>query len=808
MFPPPDVVVNEVASTGVPNICAADDYIELLNRSPSISDVSGWFLRDDSNATFTIPTNTTIAPNGYVLFCRSQFPFGIGNSDTITLYDPSNTVVSSSGKLLGAGTSTSTFSRRPNGNFSYTKPSPNAENIFFSPLFGTIFVNEVAPTAVSGVCNGADYIELFNKDSTASFNLSGFLLYDSAGPASTNAYRFPDTTALLAPNEARLLCGDATFAFGINGLDTITLIDANGELVSTTGTMLDLDSAISTFQLSSDQSVYLYGTPSPGAANTIAAIPKVVINEVADKAVIAGCNGTDYIELYNEGTAAADVSNFRLRDDANATFIIPNNTIITAFGYKLFCQSDFLFGIGGNDTVTLYSTADVAVATTGALGGLGSTTLTYSRRPNGAYAYTKPSPNAVNVFFSPLADIIYVNEVANTAVLGICNGQDYIEIINTGATPVNLSGFLLHDDNGPNGVEPFLFPSNFSLLSAGEIRLLCGDSPGNFQFGIGGDDTITLLDSSRDLVSTTGALTGGGSATLTYQRTASNTYQYAPPTPGAANFVAAGGNPVLNEISPSGSSFTNVCGGGPYIEILNDAFAALDLAGYVLNVGTGNYTFPVGTNIASGAFSVFCQSTTFSLTINANATITIANSTGFVVSSSGKIGGNNARPSAIDLTWARVVDLINPSAPFTPFYQYSINPTPGQANIFSFDPITQPRQPCGKQARPLAPINDYVFKELLKPDLGRNPEFSGGTFDPRTCNNLVVGDEGNLNEVSIINSTATLIRTIPVFGGSRDTEGVCFWYNDSTGESKVVITDERDRSGKLYVSSERVANVD
>ena len=101
-----------------------------------------------------------------------------------------------------------------------------------------------------------------------------------------------------------------------------------------------------------------------------------------------------------------------------------------------------------------------------------------------------------------------------------------------------------------------------------------------------------------------------------------------------------------------------------------------------------------------------------------------------------------------------------------------------------------------------------MFKELLKPDLGRNPEFSGGTFDPRTCNNLVVGDEGNLNEVSIMNSTATLIRTIPVFGGSRDTEGVCFWYNDSTGESKVVITDERDRSGKLYISSERVANVD
>ena len=800
VFPLPDVVVNEVASTGNPTVCTSTDYIELLNRSPSTSDISGWILRDDTNATFTIPTNTTIEPNGYLVFCQSQFVFGIGGSDTITLYNPSNVAVSSSGKLTGGGSLTSTFSRRPNGNYSYTKPSPNAINIFFSPLFGSIFVNEVASTAVSGICSAQDYIELINVNSTTSFNLTGFILHDDNGPTDTDAYKFPDTTLLLAPNEVRLLCGQSTFLYGINGEDTITLIDVNEELISTTGKMLNLATATSTFQLSSDRTGYLYGTPSPGLSNTIAAAPKIVINEVADKAVPAGCNGTDYIELFNEGTGPADISNYRLRDDnpSNMPFIIPNNTIIPPLGYRLFCESQFIFGISGGDTITLFNTSDIAVATTGPLIGLGSTTLTYSRRPNGNYAYTKPSPNAVNVFFSPLSDIVFVNEVANTGVTGVCAGEDWVEIINTGATAVNLSGFLLHDDAGPNGTEPFLFPANFSVLSAGEIRLLCGDSPGNFQFGIGGSDTITLLDSNRDVVSTTGALLNLGTSTLTYQRTSNNTYQYASPTPGVSNFVASGGKPVINEIAPGGTTSVSVCGGGPYIEILNDAFSGLNLTGYVLIIsGMGNYTFPAGSSIASGALSVFCQSTSYTLTINSNDTVAIADVTGTVVSTSGPIGGNSTRPNAKDLIWARAVDLINPTAPFTPFYQYSVNPTPGAANVFSFDPAVLPRQPCGIQAGPLAPLSEYMFAELLQLNLGsRNPEFSGGTLDPRTCHSLVVGDEGNLNEVSVNNSTATLLRTFPVIGGSTDTEGICFWYNDLTGESKAVIADERDRSGK------------
>jgi hypothetical protein len=561
------------------------------------------------------------------------------------------------------------------------------------------------------------------------------------------------------------------------------------------------------------------------------------VNEVSSAGTFNTCGGTataggaDWVELQNRAATSIDITNFTLYDDNGPTspakYTFPSGTVLPANGFLLLCQNaagSFTFGIGGNDIITLANRNGTEVSTTGRMTtGLGTNTNTIQLRDDGiTYSYAPATPNAVNVFpqtpvtapvTAPVSapgtvpvsapvtalviNTVFVNEVANTAVAGVCNAQDWVELINTGPSAVNLSGFILHDNRGPDNAEAFIFPSNFTIL-AGQIILLCGSSPGNFVFGINAVDTVTLLDRNRNLLSTTGALPGFGTGTSTYQRTSNNTYQYASPTPGLANFVTFVGIPVINEIAPNGTSIRSVCGGGPYIEILNDASVGLDLNGYVLSIGSaGTYTFPVGSLIANGAFSVFCQNETYLLPIGASDTVTIRNQTGSIVSSSGQIGGNNTRPNAIDLTWSRVVDLIKPSAPFTPFYQYSLNPTPNKPNVFSFAPIALPRQACGIQAGPLGPLKDYFFKELFALDLGRNPEFSGGTFDPRTCNNLVVGDEGNLNEIAYVNSTVSLLRTFPIIGGSTDTEGICFWYNELTMESKVVITDERDRSRTL-----------
>ena len=659
---------------------------------------------------------------------------------------------------------------------------------------------------------GADWVELRNLD-PSSVNITGYRMYDDAGASSPTTYVFPAGSSMSA-GEIRLLCrltsGVGTFTYGIGGSDRITLADSTGSVLSTTGTLTGQGTSTITIQRTDDGLSYLYGPATPGLPNVFAS-PNVVINEVADKGVFNTCNGTatlggsDYIELFNNSTSPANISGWKLQDDSANVFIIPSGTVIGANAFLLYCQNSpgsFTFGIGGTDTITLFDSLNVQVSTTGVLLNLGTASSTFSRRPNGNFSYTVPSPGAVNVFFSPLAGVVYINEVANTAVAGVCGGEDWIELINTGASQVNVSGFLLHDDNGPTGSDAFTFPSG-SSINPGEIRLLCGDSIGSFQFGIGGDDTITLLDVTREVVSTTGKLQNLGTATSTYQRIANQSYVYGPPSPGMANLLSSVSVPVLNEIAPAGTNISTQCGGNPYVEVLNAGFQLLDLSGFVLakgNASTDKYVFPNNVTILVNAFAVFCQGLSFNFSIGFNDTITISSPSSQILSTTGTIGGVAPLPNTVGLTWSRVVDLINTTSPFTPFYRYSMNPTPGKANVFSFTPQQLPLKPCGKQSSPFANLTDYQFVELTNLNVGRNPELSGGAFDGRTCTHLVIGDEGNLNELSFgLNASVTLVQSVPVIGGSGDTEGTCFWYDQNI--AKIVIVDERDRSGELSNTS-------
>jgi Lamin Tail Domain len=679
-------------------------------------------------------------------------------------------------------------------------------------------VNEVSDAGTFNTCGGnatvagADWVELQNRGSS-SVNITGYRMYDDAGASSPTTYVFP-AGSIMDAGEIRVLCRFAagvggTFTYGIGGNDQITLANSSGSVLSTTGTLTGQGTTTVTIQLTNDGLSYLYAPATPGAPNAFARID-VVVNEVADKGALNTCGGTaatggsDYIELLNNSPTPADISGWKLQDDTPNTFVIPNGTIVAPNGFLLYCQNavgSFTFGIGGTDTISLFNLLNVRVSTTGVLLNLGTPSLTYSRRPNGNYSYTVPSPGTVNVFFSPLTGVIFINEVADKAVPGVCNGEDWVELINTGSTQVNLTGFLLHDDNGPTGPNAYTFPSG-SFMSAGEIRLFCGNSAGNFQFGIGGDDTITLLDRSQAVVSTTGKLQSLGSATFTYQLNSNNMYVYGPPSPGSVNTVSSVVAPVLNEVAPAGTNIPAQCGGNPYVEVLNAGFQTLDLAGYVLSKGSlpsEKYVFPVNSTISVNAFALFCRGLSFNFSIGFNDTLTISSPSAVILSTTGAIGGLSPLPNTVGLTWSRVIDLINTTFPFTPFYKYSRDPTPGTANVFPFTPQRIPLQPCGVQSSPYANLTDYQFMELSNLNVDRNPELSGGTFDGRTCTHLVIGDEGTLNELTVgSNSTVSLIRSIPVIGGSRDTEAVCFWYDQIVGE-KLVIADERDRSGKPFM---------
>ena len=104
------IVINEINYNSSDSF-NPDDWVEIYNNSNDIIDLSLWLLKDENDDhIFTIPSNTMILPNQYIIFCQDtirfteHFPnvdyyygdlgFGLsGGSDHIRLFDPAGSLV-------------------------------------------------------------------------------------------------------------------------------------------------------------------------------------------------------------------------------------------------------------------------------------------------------------------------------------------------------------------------------------------------------------------------------------------------------------------------------------------------------------------------------------------------------------------------------------------------------------------------------------------------------------------------------------------------------------------------------------------
>jgi len=138
------------------------------------------------------------------------------------------------------------------------------------PALGSVRVNEVSDKGSAGVCAGEDWVELFNPGSAA-VNLSGYKLHDDKGPGDDLAFTFPPADVIGAGSYL-LLCTKAASrpAFKIGGDDTVTLLDAAGNVVSTSGQLQDLGEVNMTWAYASESGNFQYtNRPTPGASNVI-----------------------------------------------------------------------------------------------------------------------------------------------------------------------------------------------------------------------------------------------------------------------------------------------------------------------------------------------------------------------------------------------------------------------------------------------------------------------------------------------------------------------------------------------------------
>jgi hypothetical protein len=285
-------------------------------------------------------------------------------------------------------------------------------------------------------------------------------------------------------------------------------------------------------------------TPPPG---------NIVLNEIAadnQASVQNGGNFPDWLEIYNSGTNATNISNWSLSDSGNArSFVFSNNTTIAAGGYLVvWCDTatnapglhtGFSLAKSG-DQVFLY---DANTNRVDAISfGQQITDLSLGR-VNGLWQLTIPTTNAPNVAATlDVSTNVSINEWLTTGA------TNWIELFNRSFNaPIALKGFYLATSNSLFQMNALSF-----LAPRGFIQLFVTNAPGPASVDLtlpANAGAITLYDATGNQLDNIiyGAQTNGISEGR-FPDGAPNRYFMPIPTPGAAN-VIPNNPPTLNVIS-------------------------------------------------------------------------------------------------------------------------------------------------------------------------------------------------------------------------------------------------------------------
>lgn len=197
---------------------------------------------------------------------------------------------------------------------------------------------------------------------------------------------------------------------------------------------------------------------------------------------------------------------------------------------------------------------------------------------------------------------VYINEIESDDPSG---GNDWIEIINTGKSDINIGNWFVSDDKGldcvSNGSTRKIPPK--TVLKAGAVMVL--ENSINFDFGLGKNDTASLYDANSTLLDT---YTYTGHAVGTYSRVPDGTGGFLDQaaTKNARNIVSGGGEApdytvkstlVINEVNSSPDD---------WVELMNTGNTDLNLCGYEIrdNSNDHRWKFPDGSVIRAGSLLV------------------------------------------------------------------------------------------------------------------------------------------------------------------------------------------------------------
>ncbi|MBC8002266.1 MAG: lamin tail domain-containing protein, partial [Opitutaceae bacterium] len=337
------------------------EFIEIYNSQAWFEEIGGW--RISGAVDYTFPPGATIPARSFVVVAANpadlQAAYGV--SGILGPYANSNSLPNDSGLLRLRNsrdaivfemnyTGEPPYPAAPDGGGhslvlarpSYGERDPRAwaasDVTGGSPLahessspnpYRTILINEfLAHTDLPQV----DYIELFNYGST-SVNLSGCFLTDD--PA-TNKFSIPANTTIPAGGFVVFTDSQLGFALSASG-ETILLRSPSGNRIIDSVRFGAQENGVSTGRHPDGASTFTrLASVTPGTNNSPVKLTDLIINEILFDP-ITGDGDDEYVELFNRGTNAVNLTGWRLQNAVS--YNIPTNTIVAAGRYLVLAKN-------------------------------------------------------------------------------------------------------------------------------------------------------------------------------------------------------------------------------------------------------------------------------------------------------------------------------------------------------------------------------------------------------------------------------------------------------------------------------------
>lgn len=551
------VYINEVESN---DASGGNDWVEIINTGTEEVDISGWFFTDDQGLERLTGGKTTPFAEGTMLQAGAvlvleqevEFDFGLGKEDTAYLYNKNSEVMDS-------------FTWTSHAQGTYSRVLDGTEFVDQDPTKGAANVVEQAPASegklVINEINSSpdDWVEVMNVGETA-LDISGYEIRDNSDD---HRWHFPDGTTVEAGelllvsatssgkvyNDEQDIYVEGTFgsAIGIGSGDSIRLYDKVGAVIDshswTEHASYDGDAAKASLGRYPDGTgSFVLMKETPNAKNDWYK-PEVALNEVAQDV-----SDIDWVEIYNMGTTAVDLSGWYIMDNdpvSHASGVTPvaEGTMLQPGECYVFEQNQhFTFGLGKNDEATVYNKDGVAIDSY-AWTSHATNNGVYARIPDGTGAFVDfqtLTKGKVNVIVNP----VVINEIQSKDPDG---KADWIEFANPTGEELDISGIVLKDNDDSHA---YTIPSGTTIPANGFLLLTEDD----FGFGLGGEDAVRLFENDFEITSVSWAEHGKPTRGL-YPDVNGNEYRVTlEATPGTVNKFAG----IPDVVEWNGSNETNV----------------------------------------------------------------------------------------------------------------------------------------------------------------------------------------------------------------------------------------------------------